>query len=63
MKLLLITGALAVLLGLATLDQGLVAWDAEDAYRRAMDRCLFAGNSPATCIATVNTTGPGAGEE
>lgn len=43
--LLLLTFGLMV----AVLDGGLRAWDQEAAAREMLDRCLFAGHSPAEC--------------
>lgn len=41
---------LALGLMVAVLDGGLRAWDQEAAAREAMDRCLFNGGTPATCL-------------
>jgi 3-mercaptopyruvate sulfurtransferase SseA len=47
------TAALLLLafgLMVAVLDGGLRAWDQEAAAREAVDRCLFAGGTPADCL-------------
>ena len=41
---------LALGLLVAVVDGGLMAWDEEAAAREAVDRCLFAGGIPATCL-------------
>lgn len=46
----LLLAILTFALWVAVLDGGLRAWDQETAARETMDRCLFAGYSPAQCL-------------